>query len=239
MKVLLVLLLITNVVIIWFYFLRGNVRFNINHDKDAVHAEVEIQSAQSDVAQEQPKNDDLVPKSTIHIEEIRSAVADMLPGMVRNEVKEFLQENDTIFDDEVDKKQRFTAVKDVDKAFQDDRIEGPADGQEPATGEDDDSVPAFDDLDKGLSTLKDKSASREDKTRAVSAMLSVDGTNLVMALPEPLHTNFLNMITDYNAQLIDGEEDKPDEKEKPVPKPKKAKELPDSIDNFHISDYKN
>lgn len=239
MKVLLVLLLITNVVIIWFYFLRGNVRFNINQEKDAVHAEVEIQSAQSDVAQEQPKNDDLVPKSTIHIEEIRSAIADMLPGMVRNEVKEFLQENETVFDDEVDKKQRFTAVKDVDKAFQDDRIEGPAYGQEPATGEDDENVPAFDELDKGLSTLKDKSATKEDKARAVSAMLSVDGTNLVMALPEPLHTNFLNMITDYNAQLIDGEEDKPAEKEKILPQPKKARELPDSIDNFHISDYKN
>ncbi len=239
MKVLLVLLLITNVAIIWFFFLRGNVRFNINREKDAVHAEVEIQTAQSDVAQEQLKNDDLVPKSTIHIEEIRSAIADMLPGMVRNEVKEFLQENDTVFDDEVDKKHRFTAVKDVDKAFQDDRIEGPADGQEPATGEDDESVPAFDDLDKGLSTLKDKSASKEDKARAVGAMLSVDGTNLVMSLPEPLHTNFLNMIADYNAQLIDGEEDKTAEKEKPAPKPKKAKELPDSIDNFHISDYKN
>lgn len=239
MKVLLVLLLITNVAIIWFFLLRGNVRFNINREKDAVHAEVEIQTAQSDVAQEQLKNDDLVPKSTIHIEEIRSAIADMLPGMVRNEVKEFLQENDTVFDDEVDKKHRFTAVKDVDKAFQDDRIEGPADGQEPATGEDDESVPAFDDLDKGLSTLKDKSASKEDKARAVGAMLSVDGTNLVMSLPEPLHTNFLNMIADYNAQFIDGEEDKTAEKEKPAPKPKKAKELPDSIDNFHISDYKN
>lgn len=239
MKVLLALLLVTNVAIIWFFVLRGNVRFNINREKDAVHAEVEIHTEQSDVAQEQPDNDDLVPKSTIHIEEIRSVVADMLPGMVRNEVKELLQENDTVFDDEAGKKQRFTAVKDVDKAFQDDRIEGPADGQEPATGEDDESVPAFDDLDKGLSTLKDKSATKEDKARAVSAMLSVDGTNLVMSLPEPLHTNFLNMLTDYNAQLIDGEEDKTAEKEKPMPKPKKAKELPDSIDNFRISDYKN
>lgn len=239
MKVLLVLLLITNVVIIWFFFLRGNIRFNINREKDSVHAEVEIQSDQSDVAQEQPKNDELVPKSTIRIEEIRSAIADMLPGMVKNEVQELLQENDTVFDDEGSKTQRFTAVKDVDKAFEDNRIEGLAEGQEPATGEDDESVPAFDDLDKGLSTLKDTSASKEDKARAVSAMLTVDGTNLVMALPEPLHTNFLNMIADYNAQLIDGEEDKTAEKEMPVPKPKKAKELPDSIENFHISDYKN
>lgn len=239
MKVMLVLLLITNLAIIWFFFLRGNVRFNINREKDAVHAEVEIQTPQSDNQQKQPETEELVPKSTIHIEDIRAAVADMLPGMVKNEVQEFLQEKDTVFDDLPIKKQTFTAVEDVEKAFEDNRTEGPADGQESAPGEDDDSVPAFDELDKGLSTLKDKTASKEEKAKAVSAMLSVDGTNLVMSLPEPLHSNFLNMIADYNAQLIDGDDDKPAEKEKPIPKPKKAKEVPDSIENFRISDFKN
>lgn len=239
MKVLLVLLLITNLAVIWFFFLRGNVRFNINREKDAVHAEVEIQTPQSDKQQEQPETEELEPKSTIHIEDIRAAIANMLPDMVKNEVQELLQEKDTVFDDPPENKQKFTAVEDVGKAFEDNRTEGPADGQEPAPGEDDDSVPAFDELDKGLSTLKDKTASKEEKAKAVSAMLSVDGTNLVMSLPEPLHSNFLNMIADYNALLIDGAEDNPTEKEKPVPKPKKAKEVPDSIDNFKISDYKN
>lgn len=73
-------------------------------------------------------------------------------------------------------------------------------------------------------------------------MLSVDGTNLVMSLPEPLHSNFINLIADYTAKQIDGEETKvsesKSEKPKPKPKPKKAKELPDSIDDFRISDYK-
>ena len=248
MKSLLVLILITNIVIIWIFFIRGNVKFNIDREKDRVRAEMEIKA---DSPTETPDNEyALVTKSTIHISEIRAAVADMLPGMVRNEVHEALQEKDTEFDDDYKARHtpdtastsRFTAVKDVNKAFEDNRTEGPAEGQEAAPAEDDESIPAFDELDRNLKTLKDGNATEQEKSNAVGAMLSVDGTNLVMSLPEPLHSNFINLIADYTAKQIDGEETKvsesKSEKPKPKPKPKKAKELPDSIDDFRISDYK-
>ena len=252
MKSLLVLILVTNIVIIWIFVIRGNVRLNIDREKNGVRAEMEI-GPDAAPKEETPENEEsLVPKSTIHISEIRAAVADMLPGMVRSEVHEALQEKETEFDDSYKSRKdsaampesRFTPVKDVNKAFEDNRTEGPAEGQEPAPPEDDESIPAFDELDKNLKTRKDGNAPEQEKNKAVEAILSVDGTNLVMSLPEPLHSNFVNLIADYTARQIDGEGEKTPSKKsetpksKQIPKPKKAKELPDSIDDFRISDYK-
>ncbi len=253
MKSLLVLILVTNIVIIWIFVIRGNVRFNIDREKDGVRAEMEISADATPKEEEASDNEEsLVTRSTIRISEIRAAVADMLPGMVRTEVHEALQEKETEFDDgykarkdsAANPQSRFAPVKDVNKAFEDDRTEGPAEGQEAAPPEDDESIPAFDELDKNLKTLKDGNASEQERNKAVGAMLSVDGTNLVMSLPEPLHSNFINLIADYTARQIDGEEEKASAKKsetsktKQIPKPKKAKELPESIDDFRISDYK-
>lgn len=251
MKFLLVLILITNIVIIWVFFIRGNVRFNIDREKDGVRAEVGITSDAQENIPESVSEESLVPKSTIHISEIRSAVADMLPGMVKEEVQVIFQEKDVVFDDDYKAQKssdpipdsRFKPVNDVDKAFEDNRTERPAEGQEVAPGEDDENVPSFDDLDRNMKTLKDEKATAQEKSHAVGAMLSLEGTNLVMSLPEPLHSNFINLIADYTAKQIDGEEEKTTAKtthaHAPTVKPKKAKELPDSIDNFRISDYKN
>lgn len=248
MKFLLVLILITNIVIIWVFFIRGNVRFNIDREKDGVRAEMEITTEAQEKTPEAVSDESLVTKSTIHISEIRSAVADMLPGMVKEEVQIIFQEKDVVFDDDYKARKssapsqtpRFKPVNDVDKAFEDNRTEGPAEGQEAAPGEDDESVPSFDDLDRNMKTLKDDKATPQEKNNAVGAMLSVDGTNLVMSLPEPLHSNFINLIADYTAKQIDGEEEKVSQKSTSASpaKPKKAKELPDSIDDFRISDYK-
>lgn len=253
MKFLLVLILITNIVIIWVFFIRGNVRFNIDREKDGVRAEMEITAETQEKTPESVSDESLVTKSTIHISEIRSAVADMLPGMVKEEVQVIFQEKDVVFDDDYKAHKssdsipdsRFKPVKDVDKAFEDNRTEGPAEGQEVAPDEDDESVPSFDDLDRNMKTLKDDKATPHEKSNAVGAMLSVDGTNLVMSLPEPLHSNFINLIADYTAKQIDGEEEKEATTKsesttpKTTPKPKKAKELPDSIADFRIRDYKN
>lgn len=249
MKFLLVLILITNIVIIWVFFIRGNVRFNIDREKEGVRAEMEITAETQEKVAETDNDESLVTKSTIRISEIRSAVADMLPGMVKEEVQIIFQEKDVVFDDSYKTQKsadsipgpRFKPVNDVDKVFEDNRTEGPAEGQETAPAEDDESIPSFDDLDKNMKTLKDEKATVQEKNNAVGAMLSVEGTNLVMSLPEPLHSNFINLIADYTARQIDGEEEKPSVKVTPASsvKPKKAKALPDSISDFQISDYKN
>lgn len=249
MKVLLTLLLLSNVAIIWFFFLRGNVRINFGKNKDEVHAEMKIDtSGTGDVA---PQDDeDLVPKSTVRIEDIRAAVAGMLPGMVRNEVKEYLNEKDTEFDDtprhtdttvtaeNAVTGKRFEAEKDIDKAFEDHRLEGPAEGQTAGPADDDGDGISFDELNKGLTTLKDSTATVQEKRAAVKALLSVEGTNLVVSLPEPLHSNFRDMLTDYAAGQIDAAEDA-EKKKADIPKPKAAKSVPDNIEDFNIRDFKN
>ena len=249
MKVLLTLLLLSNVAIIWFFFLRGNVRINFGKNKDEVHAEMKIDTSGTGDAAPQD-DEDLVPKSTVRIEDIRAAVAGMLPGMVRNEVKEYLNEKDTEFDDtplhsdttvtadNAAPGKRFEAEKDIDKAFEDHRLEGPAEGQTAAPADDDGDGISFDELNKGLTTLKDSTATAQEKRAAVKALLSVEGTNLVVSLPEPLHSNFRDMLTDYAAGQIDAAENS-EKKKSDIPKPKAAKSVPDNIEDFNIRDFKN
>lgn len=249
MKILLTLLLLSNVAIIWFFFLRGNVRINFGKNKDEVHAEMKINTTGTGDAAPQD-DEDLVPKSTVRIEDIRAAVAGMLPGMVRSEVKEYLNEKDTEFDDtpkdtvnsdntaNAAPGKRFEAEKDIDKAFEDHRLEGPAEGQTAAPADDDGDGISFDELNKGLTTLKDSTATAQEKRAAVKALLSVEGTNLVVSLPEPLHSNFRDMLTDYAAGQIDAAEDAA-KKKADIPKPKAAKSVPDNIEDFNIRDFKN
>lgn len=249
MKVLLTLLLLSNVAIIWFFFLRGNVRINFGKNKDEVHAEMKINTSGTGDAAPQD-DEDLVPKSTVRIEDIRAAVAGMLPGMVRSEVKEYLNEKDTEFDDtprhtdttvtadNAAPGRRFEAEKDIDKAFEDHRLEGPAEGQTAAPADDDGDGISFDELNKGLTTLKDSTATAQEKRAAVKALLSVEGTNLVVSLPEPLHSNFRDMLTDYAAGQIDAAENT-EKTRANVPKPKAAKGVPDNIEDFNIRDFKN
>lgn len=249
MKILLTLLLLSNVAIIWFFFLRGNVRINLGKNKDEVHAEMKINTTGTGDAAPQD-DEDLVPKSTVRIEDIRAAVAGMLPGMVRSEVKEYLNEKDTEFDDtpkdtvnsdntaNAAPGKRFEAEKDIDKAFEDHRLEGPAEGQTAAPADDDGDGISFDELNKGLTTLKDSTATEQEKRAAVKALLSVEGTNLVVSLPEPLHSNFRDMLTDYAAGQIDAAEDAA-KKKADIPKPKAAKSVPDNIEDFNIRDFKN
>lgn len=249
MKILLTLLLLSNVAIIWFFFLRGNVRINFGKNKDEVHAEMKINTTGTGDAAPQD-DEDLVPKSTVRIEDIRAAVAGMLPGMVRSEVKEYLNEKDTEFDDTVRHTgttvttdnaapgKRFEAERDIDKAFEDHRLEGPAEGQTAAPADDDGDGISFDELNKELTTLKDSTATAQEKRAAVKALLSVEGTNLVVSLPEPLHSNFRDMLTDYAAGQIDASEDAA-KKKADIPKPKAAKSVPDNIEDFNIRDFKN
>ncbi len=249
MKILLTLLLLSNVAIIWFFFLRGNVRINFGKNKDEVHAEMKINTSGTGDAAPQD-DEDLVQKSTVRIEDIRAAVAGMLPGMVRSEVKEYLNEKDTEFDDTLQHPdttvtadnaapgKRFEAEKDIDKAFEDHRLEGPAEGQTAAPADDDGDGISFDELNKGLTTLKDSTATAQEKRAAVKALLSVEGTNLVVSLPEPLHSNFRDMLTDYAAGQIDAAEDAA-KKKTDIPKPKAAKSVPDNIEDFNIRDFKN
>lgn len=241
MKILVALLLVSNLAVIWLFFLRGNVRFNYGKRNDAVQAELEIMETER--SDDHLSDESLVEKSTIKISELRSAVAEILPAMVKDEVKEYLQESDTEFDDEFHpSRHRFKPVDNVEKAFEDIRTEGPAEGQPVAQGEDDDTIPAFDDLDKGMRTIKDPSANDEEKKQAVNAMLSIEGTNLVMALPEPLHSKFINLITSYTAAQIDKEEKTVSQEassKEVSPKSRKTKPLPDNIKDFNIRDYKN
>lgn len=249
MKILLTLLLLSNVAIIWFFFLRGNVRINFGKNKDEVHAEMKINTTGTNDAAPQD-DEDLVPKSTVRIEDIRAAVAGILPGMVRSEMKEYLNEKDTEFDDTPQHTdttvtadnaaagKRFEAEKDIDKAFEDNRLEGPAEGQTAAPADDDGDGISFDELNKGLTTLKDSTATAQEKRAAVKALLSVEGTNLVVSLPEPLHSNFRDMLTDYAAGQIDAAEDA-EKKKTDIPKPKAAKSVPDNIEDFNIRDFKN
>lgn len=249
MKVLLTLLLLSNVAIIWFFFLRGNVRINFGKNKDEVLAEMKINTTGTGDAAPQD-DEDLVPKSTVRIEDIRAAVAGMLPGMVRSEVNEYLNEKDTEFDDtprhtdttvtadNAAPSKRFEAEKNIDKAFEDHRLEGPAEGQTAAPADDDGDGISFDELNKGLTTLKDSTATAQEKRAAVKALLSVEGTNLVVSLPEPLHSNFRDMLTDYAAGQIDAAEDA-EKKKADIPKPKAAKSVPDNIEDFNIRDFKN
>lgn len=243
MKILVTLLLVSNLAVLWFYVLRGNVTFSFGKKKNTSLSESENPSV--NVGHEPVADENLVKKSTIHLNDLRTAVAKILPAMVHDEVKEYLQEAETEFADEEFRpaKHRFKPVDNIDKAFEDNRTEGPADGQPIAPAEDDESIPAFDDLDKGMRTLKDPTASDSDKKQAVGAMLSIDGTNLVMALPEPLHSNFINLIADYTAKQIDRDDSETASNKARTTttssKSKAVKPLPDKIEDFNIRDYRN
>lgn len=267
MKVLLTILIILQVVIIWFFFVKGNVRFTFGPEKvntpavvdislpeehDKVTEQVELES------EDQKEESELVPKSTIHVEELKQALKEVLPEVLPQEVKkqvaEALNEKDTEFEDTIAAARRkFKAVENIDKAFEDNR-DSSFEGQTPAPPEDDDSVPAFDDLDKSLRIISDKNATAEQRHHAMKVAVSVQDSNILVALPEPLHSQLVDLFADYSAQEFDSDESESiasedstapsdssktsgDDKSTPKLKAKPPKHLPMDIGDFNLSDF--
>ena len=264
MKVLLTIVIILQVMIIWFFFIKGNVRFTFGPEKTNTPTKVDISlpdepdkvteplEIESECQKEEPE---LVPKSTIHVEELKQALKEVLPDVlpqeVRKQVSEVLTEKETEFDDTFTAaKRKFMAVEDIDKAFEDYR-DSSLEGQTPAPPEDDDSVPAFDDLDKSLRIISDKNATPEQKHHALKVAVAVQDSNILVALPEPLHSQLVDMFADYSAHEFDSDEPTSsdsanpsdsskasgDDKSSPKLKAKSPKQLPTDIGDFNLSDF--
>lgn len=267
MKTLLTILIILQLVIIWFFFIKGNVRFSFGPEKTEPPALVDISlpdeldkvvETTEMESEDKMEETELVPKSTIHVEDLKQALKEVLPEVLPQEVKkqmvEVLNEDDTEFEDTFTAARRkFKAVENIDKAFEDNR-DSSLEGQTPASPEDDDSVPAFDDLDKSLRIISDKNVTAEQKRHAMNVAVSVQDSNILVALPEPLHSQLVNLFADYSAQEFDSEESESNvsedstlpsdssktsggDKSKAKLKVKPTKQLPSDIDDFNLSDF--
>lgn len=251
MKILLTILIILQLVVIWFFFLKGNVKFSLpghrNKNQPPVSAEMTIDESEKPDKELAPDEEtELVPKSTIKIEDLRHALSDVLPdvlpAIVKEQVAEILHEQEVEFDDKGLPGKR---IIDINKAFEDNRIEGIAEGHIPAPIEDeDDSVPDFNELDRSLRIISDKDATKEQKEHAMRIAVSVQDSNIVVALPEPLHTQLVDMLADFNAKEIEAEQANEKSEipnsttQSPVKhKVKSPKKIPDNIEDFNPSEY--
>lgn len=253
MKILLTILIILQLVVIWFFFLKGNVRFSLpcEREKKPVKSQNEIpvnNIKKQEIVTDVPDEDELVPKSTIKIKDLRQALSDVLPdvlpGIVKEQVAEIMREQEVEFDD-ASKESSDIRVSDIDKAFEDNRIEGIAEGQIPAPiDNEDDSVPDFNELDKSLRIISDRNATEEQKANAMKVAVSVQDSNIVVALPEPLHTQLVDMLADFNAKEIDSYENRESSeiyetasKHHAKHKLKSPKKIPDNIEDFNPREY--
>lgn len=249
MKILLTILIILQLIVIWFFFLKGNVKFtfpgNLNNIQTPDSNESPIDESEKSGKKADPFEDtELVPKSTIKIEDLRHALSDVLPdvlpGIVKEQVAEILHEQEVEFDENLANKR----ITDINKAFEDNRIEGIAEGHIPAPIEDeDDSVPDFNELDRSLRIISDKDATKEQKEHAMQVAVCVQDSNIVVALPEPLHTQLVDMLADFNAQEIEQQDEKSETPDSTHEKPVKhkiisPKKIPDNIEDFNLSEYK-
>lgn len=255
MKGLLVCIVILNLILVWAFVLKGNVKFTFGANRQNVDAHLSAKTPNEDEKEETKTEtaQSLVPHSTINVSDLRQALNDVLPGMVKKEVAECLHEKEVEFDDSEKHKEepfvpgkKFRPVDDVNKAFEDDRTEGPADGQTPAPPDDnDEAVPDFNELDRSLKIISDKNATPEQKNGAINVAVSVADSNIIVALPDPLHTQLLDIFAEYNAQEIDAAEDKTDEHEAQSKADKSAikrklkqpKKIPDNLEDFNPSDF--
>ncbi len=136
MKVLLSVLIILNLIVIWFFIIKGNVRFSFGADKKKIQAEAitrlptEYEEIKKEISETKDEVESLVPKSVIRVDELRKVVSEILPDMVKKEVAEALHESDVEFDDSPYQpiKKKFKPVDDIDKAFTDERVATPATG---------------------------------------------------------------------------------------------------------------
>lgn len=264
MKVLLTIVVILQVMIIWFFFIKGNVRFTFSPERSEPQTKVDISLPGEpdevvetmEMESEYKKEEvELVPKSTIHVEELKQALKEVLPEVlpqeVRKQVSEVLNEKETEFDDTfAAAKRKFKAVEDIDKAFEDNR-DSSLEGQIPAPPEDDDSVPAFDDLDKSLRIISDKNSTPEQRHHALKVAVAVQDSNILVALPEPLHSQLVDLFADYSAHEFDSDESTSadsaipsdssktsgEDKSSPKLKVKTLKQLPTDIGDFNLSDF--
>lgn len=255
MKGLLICIVILNLVLVWAFVLKGNVKFTFGASRQNVDAHLSAKAPDEEEKKETKTEAAqwLVPHSTINLSDLRQALNDVLPGMVKKEVAECLHEKEVEFDDTAKQKEEpfvphksFKPVDDIDKAFEDDRTEGPAEGQTPALPDDsDESVPDFNELDKSLKIISDKDATPEQRNGAINVAVSVADSNIIVALPDPLHTQLLDIFAEYNAQEIDAAEEEAKESEAKSAKDKSAlrsklkqpKKIPDKLEDFNPSDF--
>lgn len=253
MKILLTILIILQLVVIWFFFLKGNVRFSLPCEREKKPAQSQNEIPVNNIKKQEivkglHEEDDLVPKSTIKIKDLRQALSDVLPdvlpGIVKEQVAEIMREQEVEFDD-APKESSGMRVSDIDKVFEDNRIEEIADGQIPAQIEnEDDSVPDFNELDKSLRIISDRNATEEQKDNAMKAAVSVQDSNIVVALPEPLHTQLVDMLADFNAKEIDSYENRESSESSETTlkhhakhRLKSPKKIPDNIEDFNPREY--
>ena len=252
MKILLTILIILQLVVIWFFFLKGNVKFSLPYEREKKpnpsQTEYPVKNIRQQEIVAEPEEEELVPKSTIKIEDLRQALSDVLPdvlpGIVKDKVAEIMHEQEVEFDDS-SKKSSDIQVSDIEKAFEDNRIEGIAEGQTPAPSDNEyDSVPDFNELDNSLRIISDTNATEEQKANAMKVAVSVQDSNIVVALPEPLHTQLVDMLADFNAKEIDSYESR-ENSETPVTaqkhpakhRLKSPKKIPDNIKDFNPREY--
>jgi len=240
MKTLLVILIILQLAVLWFFILKDNVTISFRHPQDFVQPPVDLSLPDEKKEVDEPENG-IVPKSVIRLEDLQNTVE----KLVDDRLAERLNEKDVEFDDS---KSKFKAVKDVDKAFEDNRTDTLADGQSAAAPEDDEAVPDFETLNNSLKVISDKNATSEQKAHAMNVAVSIEDSNIIVALPEPLHSQLMNSIAEYNASAIDSdsedsETDKPlkdketDVKRKLTLRSKSPQKLPDDIKDFNPANY--
>lgn len=255
MKTLLTILVVSNLAILWFFVLKDNVHITFGNDnknnfvpvntklpdetlcinKTLSESEKDETIESNDASSEENADEPIV----IRLSDLRVKVKEM----VHEEYMELLSEKDTIVEPTKEEMADTPTLdkESMDKAFSDDvRTDSVAEGQPvvSSTPEDDDeSVPSFGQLDESMRTIANPKSSPSQRDKAVEAAMTITDTNIVVTLPEPLHSRFRDAVVEYQAKQIEKESDVPEYKvTKIITQPRQA--LPDSPENFNLRDYK-
>lgn len=255
MKTLLTILIVSNLAILWFFVLKDNVHITFGDDNKnnfvPVNTELPDETLRINKMASENQNDEAIEESESSPEEnaeepIVIRLSDLrvkVKEMVHEEYMEMLSEKDTIVEPTNEEmSDNPTLDKDsMDKAFSDDvRTDSVAEGQsaEMATPDDEDeSVPSFSQLDESMKTIGNPKSTPAQRNMAVEAAMTITDTNIVVTLPEPLHSRFRDAVVEYQAKQIEKESDVQEYKvTKIISQPRQA--LPDNPENFNLRDYK-
>lgn len=224
MKTLLAILILSNLVVLWFCVLKDNVHFTFGK-KPLPDAEE---------AEDSPKEHEDEP-IVIRLSDLKAKVKEY----VHEEYMELLNEKDAVV--EPTQKEIALNKEQMEQAFANDvKTDSVAEGQTAAASssdDDDESVPSFGQLDASMRAIGNPRTTPAERRIAVETAMTITDTDIIVTLPEPLHSRFRDAVAEYQAQQIEKEASEPEYKViKIISQPRQA--LPDNPENFNIRDYK-
>lgn len=236
-KGLIIGMLIFNILALWEMVKGGLVKFNPSATPDGKQPETEKPPECVEKFQ-QP----LVVPNNIDVGQLKAALAEVIPAMVRKEVDEIIHEKDVTFDSPK-MPDKFKPVDDIDKAFEDCRDGGLSESTPVVPDGEDDAIPDFNEVDSALNIISDREATPQQKAQAMNVAVCLEDSNIIVALPEPLHSRLVEMLATAKAAEIEGEGDAEHIVTVIEPENKKPhnvsapKAIPDDIEDFNPLEF--